>query len=643
VTEHAWLIVVLPLVSWLLISAFGRRLKNEGDWLGVVTIGVTLVLSLVVLWEVAGGAATRVSVPWLVMGDWQLDMGYLIDPLAAVMLVVVTAISFLVHVYSMGYMHGDARYRRYFATLSFFTFSMLGLVVADNLILLFFFFELVGLASYLLIGHWYENLGPRLASLKAFIVTRIGDLAFLVGLAVLVLATGTTGIPELRELVEHHQVPATVLTLAAILVFGGAVGKSAQFPLHVWLPDAMEGPTPVSALIHAATMVAAGVYLVARSFFLFEPSATALSVVAVIGGITALLGATIGVLQTDMKRVMAYSTVSQLGYMMMALGVGSLVAGMFHLWTHAFFKALLFLAAGSVMHAMHTMEMHSMGGLYRKMPVTAWATIIGGLALAGVWPLAGFYSKEEILNAAFYSGVSGAGFAFWAGVISALLTAFYMTRAVILVFFGRPRDRHRYEHAHESPPVMTVPLAILMVLAVTAGWVNAPISHHWFGKLLGEAEVHLAPIVTVLAVGATLLGVAAGYAIYALRLVDRRAVINALRPVYTLVRNKYYFDELYNATVLRGSLRLAEWAAWFDQRVIDWLVNAVGYVAVKLSEAAGKFDLSVVDGLVNGAAAVTVGAGRRLRTIQTGFVQTYILTFFAALVVGLVVFQLWRL
>jgi len=448
------------------------------------------------------------------------------------------------------------------------------------------------------------------------------------------------------------------------------VGKSAQFPLHVWLPDAMAGPTPVSALIHAATMVAAGVYLVARSYGLFLHSPTALLVVAVIGGFTALFAATIATLMTDMKKVLAYSTISQLGYMMLGLGVGGFVAGVFHLVTHAFFKALLFLTAGSVSHAAGTLEIHQMGGLSRKMKTTFWTFTAGALALAGIPPLAGFWSKDEILAEALGSGHTAL---FWMAVVTAFLTAFYMTRLTCLVFLGKPRDKHVYEHAHESPRVMTVPLVVLGVLAVVAGLPGSPLLGGWLGRFLefgrslpgmvsldpmaaggasavagralvgaAEAGAHGGGSVLPIALGAAVLGILVGYAVYGLRLVRRENLIRAFKPLYTLLKNKYYVDEIYSAVFVRPAVRLAELCGLVDDKVIDAAVNGVALATVELSASAGEFDNVVVDGAVNGVANGTMAAGRQLRRAHTGNVQSYMVALYAGATISLAVL-LWFL
>lgn len=638
--ELAWLIPILPLASFLFISLAGQTVKGDGDRVGIVAVGASLLLSLGVFADVMGGARVAADMVWAFFGDIQIRMGYQVDPLTATMLVVVTFISLLVHIYSLGYMHGDVRYKRYYSILSLFTASMLGLVLADNLLMLFACWELIGLCSFLLIGHWYEKRDVGFAAMKAFMTTRVGDIGMLIGIMLLFFHARTFQFEALAHIVESGQWVGPTLAIAAVLIFAGAIGKSAQFPLHVWLPDAMAGPTSVSALIHAATLVAAGVYLVARSYVIFAPSPLALSTVAWVGGITALFAASIALVMEDIKKVLAYSTVSQLGFMMVGLGVGGFTAGVFHLVTHAVFKALLFLASGSVIHGAHTQNMHEMGGLRKKMPVTFWTWAIGSAALAGIYPLAGFWSKDEILLSAHEAHQYGL---FWILVIAATFTAFYITRATILTFFGKPRDKKRYDHAHESPATMTVPLVILAVLAVVLGFANSPYSGYWFSHFVYFDHPHEAQASSTVLFWATaswIVGVGLAILIYGLGVISRRAVIENLRPVWALLKNKYYFDELYYLVFVRGTVALARIVGWFDRVVVDSVVNLVGYGTSKLSRATGEFDRDVIDGAVNGIAALFRSGGAVLRRLQTGYVQSYVLALFLTVVVGLLVFAL---
>jgi len=569
-------------------------------------------------------------------GAFALPMGIYIDPLTAVMLMVVCIVAALVQIYSLGYMHGDPRFARYYAYLSLFTFSMLGLVLAGTYILMFVFWELVGLTSYLLIGFWFEKKSAADAGKKAFITTKFGDLGFMLGLAILLFAVGTASLPELNYMIANGQIPTGMMSLvviAGILMFAGAVGKSAQFPLHVWLPDAMEGPTPVSALIHAATMVAAGVYLTARLMGVIMVSETMMYVVASIGAFTAFLAASIGLVQNDIKRVLAYSTVSQLGYMIMALGLAGYTAGTFHLMTHAFFKALLFLGAGSVIHAVHTNDIQFMGGLHKKMKVTSITFLIASLSISGIFPLSGFWSKDEIFATAF----SGGHFIFLLiGIIVAGMTAFYMFRLYFMTFTGTPRDQHAYDHAHESPKSMTVPLMILAVLSVCAGWVGIPWLHKGYSSFVFYGAVHHVPPSFIL-MGISLLvaisGIGLAYLMYVKGSISPVKMAQRFKPIHTFLFNKWYFDELYMATIINPTYWLMEVLFKFDQLIIDGIVNGAGKVTLFLSWAHQQFDIYVVDGAVNGSGYLSMFLGRTIRKIQTGQLQTYALVVFLGAVV----------
>ncbi|HEY8496716.1 MAG TPA: NADH-quinone oxidoreductase subunit L [Limnochordales bacterium] len=629
--QLAWLIPVLPLAAAFFIALFGHRTTGQGDRVGIGAISIAFLLSVGVLLDVIGGARLAQSFEWAVHGDLVLRLGYQVDPLAAVMLVVVTLVSMMVHIFSVGYMEGDARYKRYYGVLSLFTASMLGLVIADNLLFLFVFWELMGLCSYLLIGHYFEERANVHAANKAFLTTRVGDVGMFIGILLFFAAGGTFRFDELSARIADGTLSLPVLTVAAILLFIGPIGKSAQFPLHVWLPDAMAGPTPASALIHAATMVAAGVYLVARGYGLFAPVPEVLEVVAWVGAFTALFAATIALVMEDIKKVLAYSTISQLGFMVAALGVGGYTAAVFHLMTHAFFKALLFLASGSVIHAVHTQNMHQMGGLFKKLPVTSWVWLIGAGALIGIPPLSGFWSKEEIMLEAWHNNPP----IFWVLAAAAALTAFYTTRATYLTFFGTPRDKHAYEHAHEGGRVMTYPLIILGVLAAVSGFVASPLAgfvyHH---------EPHHASFdafVFGVATAVWVLGVLLALAIYKYNLVSRRKIIQVLYPIWVVLKRRYYIDDVYQYVFVRGMIGLALAIGWFDRHVIDLIVNAVGWVGRKISEYVDEFDRGVVDGIVNGVGGAFVVGSRVLRQVQTGFVQSYMLVLFLGLLAGLAI------
>lgn len=610
--QNAWIIPALPLAAYVLTVFLGRRLGERAALIPITAMGLATLLALVTLVNVANGATAAVHVPWLRLGDWEISMGYRVGHVEAAMLAMVTLVGWMIFTFSKGYMHGDVRFNRFFAHVSLFVTGMLTLVIADNLLLFFVAWEIMGVCSYLLIGHWFEEIENARAAFKAFLVTRIGDVGLMLGIWMLGATAGSLRFEEILSKVEAGAVPAAVLTAAALLLFMGAVGKSAQIPLHIWLPDAMAGPTPVSALIHAATMVAAGVFLVARMFPLFAAAPAAMTTVAFIGAFTALVAALIATVQTDIKKTLAYSTMSQLGYMMLALGVGGFAAGLFHLESHAFFKALLFLGAGSVIHAAHTQEMHKMGGLLGPLRLTGITFIIGTLALVGVPPFAGFYSKDAILVGAYNSPYP---VLFWIALFTAFLTAYYMTRAVALTFFGRTRDHHVKEHAHESPPVMTVPLLVLAVPAVLFGLLGSPQAGHAFqtfveGHAAGEPEAGIVPL---LAVGAGLAGILVGWLIYGMNALDRRAAIRALRPLYVLFKEKFFFDHL-GAVIAR--------------------------LGVALSLIVGAFDRFVVDGLVNGVAWLALALGRASRALVVGSAQAYALVMFAGVVVGLLLYQL---
>jgi NADH-quinone oxidoreductase subunit L len=610
--ELVWLIFLLPLFSFIIISFFIRPfVKPESKVAGYTIIAAlsgSLVLSIWALMAVMATPHHELPLPdisWVVITDgFNFNLGLIMDSLTAVMLIVVTVVSLMVQIYSQGYMHGDPGYHRYFAFMSLFSASMIGLVMADNLLFLFVFWELVGLCSYLLIGFWYHRPAAADAAKKAFIVTRLGDFGFLAAILALYYNTGTFDIAELHGLAITGALAGTTLTWAAIGIFSGAVGKSAQFPLHTWLPDAMEGPTPVSALIHAATMVAAGVFLVARTFPLFEHSVEALTTVAVIGGVTAIFAASMGLVMTDIKRVLAYSTISQLGYMMLGLGAGGIAIGIFHLFNHAFFKALLFLGAGSVNHATGTFDIRQMGGLHKVMPWTYATFVIASLSIAGIWPLSGFWSKDEILAAS----LANQPILFYLAMITVFMTAFYMFRVVFLTFGGEYRggspEAHS-AHPHESPPVMVVPMVVLAFLAVVSGWFNVT---GQFGAFLGHGETHgfaegffgilthPLPWLSLILAG---LGILLAYAIYSAKWLSAERIGSLFKPLYTLFYRKYWFDELYEDIIVRIALLKGLFAGF------------------------QVFDNNAVDGAVNGVANATIAGGRAIRRTQTGQLQLY--------------------
>ncbi len=630
----AWLVPALPLVAWAVILLGGKRSPGKGAPISILAIGVGWVLSIGILSRVVGGAAPyHWSTTWApISGDLTIPLGITVDGLAAVLLFVVTTISLFVQIYSVSYMRGDERYTFFFAKLSLFTAGMLIVVLADNLLMLLVGWEIMGVCSYFLIGHYWEDHANSRAAVKAFLTTRVGDIGFMAGIFVLFWAAKSFEIPTITQAAHSGQLSSGTITLGAVLLFCGAIGKSGQFPLHTWLPDAMAGPTPVSALIHAATMVAAGVFLVARMYPVFAASPAALNEVALIGSLTMLIAALLALVQDDIKRVLAYSTVSQLAYMMAGLGVGGYTAGIFHLFTHAFFKALLFLAAGSIIHAIHTNNLSEMGGLRRVMPWTFATFTVGALALAGIIPLAGFWSKDEILTDAWQAGFGGgavggvatsrgvAQVVFVVGVVTAFLTAFYVTRMLWLAFGGAYRGQG---HPHEADGIMLLPLVVLATGSVVGGVVGSPLVGDnsigkWIGTVLvpGEGAVHvnwgLAAFTTVVA----LLGILGGTALYATAARDRRGLpereyLARVPPLYTLLERKYFLDDLYEGVLVRAVTgQLAPATYWFDQRVVD--------------------------GVVNGAGLATRRFSRGLRHLQSGQAQWYAAALFVG-VVGLAV------
>lgn len=719
--------MVVPLISLILLcplaafAVFGlmslaRRSVPRQDYLSTAAMLIALVCSLLLLQEVVPHPSPH-TVEWISIGKISFSMGFYLDSVTVIMLIVVTLVSSLVHIFSMGYMHGDARYPRFFAFLSLFSFSMLFLVVSDNLLGIYIGWELVGLCSYLLIGFWFEKDAAANACKKAFLTTRVGDIGMFIGMMMLFTKFSTLSLYGeggifARTAAELGTGDTVWLSIAGVLIFCGAIGKSAQVPLHTWLPDAMEGPTPVSALIHAATMVAAGVYLTARMFPILTETSSL--VIAYIGGITALVAATIAIVRFDIKRVLAYSTISQLGYMMLGIGVGSYVAGLFHLTTHAFFKALLFLGSGSVIHAFHAMHAHShdahdahehgnseippdqdmrnMGGLRHKMPITFATMFIATLSIAGVpFLFSGFWSKDAILG-----GVLGRAMEwgsvhhyllFGMALFAAGITAFYMFRLIFMTFFGEPRNQEMYAMAHESPKVMTVPLLVLAVLSfpvVNTLWFNdayvtppkqphvhAP-SHagivedtkgtfSLFGvsealaaeKTAEEEGAHdthadeghhghgpahtIAMVLSIIVAG---LGILLSWLFYHKRTLSAQSVATTFRPLYSLFWNKYYFDEFYNGVLVALTVWKARLFAQFDGTVVDGIVNGVGMLTRDILAAfTGFFDTRIVDGLVNRIAQITWAIGGRIRRIQTGAIQTYLLVVLAGIVVLILVFR----
>ena len=697
IVRNLWLIPMLPILAAGLSALLGRPQRRLAAGLAIGSMTIALVLALMAFAEALAHPFLQVSnFGWMQFGNEWVQLGWLLDPLAAVMLVMVTFVGLLIFIYSIGYMAHDENFTRFFCFLSLFAGAMLGVVIANSLLLLFMCWEVVGLTSYLLIGFWFQRPAAAAAARKAFITTRVGDLGLLIGMVWLYAQTGTLVFYDYgRGCLEQSATAAmaahatvagmAVSTAIGLLIFCGAVGKSGQVPLHVWLPDAMEGPTPVSALIHAATMVAAGVYLVARVYPLMAASSSTLQVVAWVGAITALFAACIAVAQNDIKRILAYSTVSQLGYMMLGLGVGGVAVGMFHLITHAFFKALLFLGAGSVIHGCtEEQDIRNMGGLRRFMPVTFATYSAGMLALCGFPLFAGFWSKDAILHAAHGWGISRGPF--YLGAIGALLTAFYMTRQMYYVFFGpqhltdagtgaataaghgpadgthgedvepvaaaRPGEVCAIEDPHESPSVMTVPLSILAVFAVFLGFVGTP-AWPWFQAFLagGAAKFDLAgfsePGLMSLMVTSSLIvfaGLLLGWWFYGrrpiLRATDPDALERLAPPLFHALGNRLYVDELYSVTVIALVRFSAAFASWLDRWIFGGAVRMVGWVVTGVSWLDAGVDRFVVNGgFEEGCREVSRG-GRLLSRLQDGRVQTYLRVIAAALVV-LAVWLLW--
>ncbi|HEX5370659.1 MAG TPA: NADH-quinone oxidoreductase subunit L [Dehalococcoidia bacterium] len=652
VSETAvWAIFFLPLASMLVIPFLPRSAGKYSGHVAALCIGIAFILAcwtLKSVYDVDGHRLAFSSTEWLRVGNVTIDVGLTVDGLSALMLVVVTGVSFLVQIYSQGYMHGDGGYWRYFTYMSLFTTAMIGLVLMSSLVMVYVFWEMVGISSYLLIGFWFDRPAAAAAAKKAFLVTRFADVGFLLAILLIYTKAGTFDIASIHQLAIGGALGSTVLTFFALGVFAGAAGKSAQVPFQVWLPDAMEGPTPVSALIHSATMVAAGVYLVARMFPVFDQSPDAMHVVGAIGGLTAISAALIGLVMTDIKRVLAYSTISQLGYMMLALGSGGYVAAIFHLFTHAFFKPLLFLGSGSVNHTTNTFDMRLMGGLRKSMPITYVTFLIASLSLSGIFPFAGFWSKDEILGVTWQNE----RYLFWIALITVGLTAFYTFRAVFMTFFGEyhggapaegtatghgPAEEQPIhaedlqaahpeattavgaahdEHAHglhESPFVMLLPMLVLAVLAIFAGFanINKDITHLLAGALPAgidfvEPKFHLG--IAVASMALALGGIALAYVIYGAQLVPSSALARMFRPAHVLLEKKYYADVFY------------------ERLVVGFLFyDVIGGICV-------AFDRYVIDGVVNGVGRGSRQASSVLRYVQDGQFQTYGAIAFSGLV-----------
>ena len=605
----AWTILLAPLCASVLILLIGIPRRTTSAMLAITGLMTSFIATASLFCQASQGRLTlplEFSVAWISLPNLSVPFGILVDPLSLLMTLVVTGVGSAIFIYSLGYMAEDHAYSRFFGVLSLFAFSMLTIVLANNWVQLFMGWELVGFSSYLLIGHWYAKPAAAEAGKKAFLVNRVADVGFMLGILALWAISGSsvadrtfhfqTLEARLPMMVHAGLIPLATLPIIGFLIFCGPIGKSAQFPLHVWLPDAMEGPTPVSALIHAATMVAAGVYLLCRVFWLFEGLPSVLTAIAWVGGITALLAACLALVEDDLKRILAYSTLSQLGYMVMALGLGGRIAGMYHLTTHAFFKALLFLAAGSVIHGTHEQEIWKLGGLWSSMRWTSLAFLVGGLALCGFPGLSGFFSKDEILVLAHERSMP----LYVLGTVTAGMTAFYIARAWFVAFLGKAHG-----HGHESPLVMLGPLAFLATLSVIGGYLGIP---HMLGQHEHEAMHWDVALISLAVVS---LGLVLSWLIYGKRALSAQQLVHALAVPYSFLKRRYYIDELYNWYVANIQQRfIAGFCAWVERRVIIGIV-------------------------VNGTAWLTQGIGRLLRRLQTGAVQTYAL--------GIVLGVMWLL
>jgi NADH-quinone oxidoreductase subunit L len=662
VADYAWIIPTLPAVAFFVILLLGKRLPRGGDFVGIAAIAASLVIAIGVLYQAfhhAGGGehpfVVEKATKLVDFGGGELTLGMKVDGLAAAMFIVVCVVSLLVQIYSTSYMHGDSRYTFFFAILSMFTTGMLLVTIADNLLLMLVGWEIMGVCSYFLIGHYWEQTENSNAAIKAFLTTRVGDVGFMLGIATLFIGAHSFRLTEIIHAAEEGHLTHGYVVAGTMLLFCGAIGKSAQFPLHTWLPDAMAGPTPVSALIHAATMVASGIYMVCRLYPVFELSGPALNMIGILASITMLMAALIALVQDDIKKVLAYSTVSQLAYMTAGLSVGGYTAGFFHLFTHAAFKALLFLGAGSVIHATGTNNMSEMGGLKKYMPRTHATFLIGSLTLAGLFPLAAFWSKDEVIvDACRAAGVCHSSehlatspmvgkLVFAVTLVTALLTAFYTIRMYCLTFRGTYRGK---AHPHESPAAITVPLMVLAVPAMFLGLLGSPLLKNgaYFGKVIAFAGQEVHPPHFHLALGATsvllfVVGAGVGYAVYGKGL-PRRDPTLSMGFATTLFANKFYLDDLYlNAVVRPIRTTVANGANWLNQNVFDAPPNLLGKAAISAGKGAYSVDQHVVDGAVNGSGRTADYLGRALRLLQNGNVQAYATAMFIGIIALAVVFS----
>jgi NADH-quinone oxidoreductase subunit L len=673
--NYSLFILFLPLLAFIIQIFFGKRLPRQGDWVSIGAISITLALAIAMfvgmLLDHDPTFKQEASFTWIDMGAFSIKLGFLIDNITVIMLLVVALVSTCTHIFSLQYLKGDIRYSRYFAYLGLFTFSMNGIVLANNLISMYMFWELVGVSSYLLIGHWFEKESAANASKKAFLTNRVGDIGFFIGIMLLYNAIGSFAFGDIFNGVSSGMISGTTLTLAGLGLFMGAMGKSSQFPLHIWLPDAMEGPTPVSALMHAATMVAAGVYLSVRIFPILTPDA--LLVIAYIGGFTAIFAASIAITQNDIKKVLAYSTVSQLGYMILAVGTGVYTAAFFHLLTHAMFKANLFYGSGSVIHSMHhalhekhdhntdPQNMHNMGGFKEKMPITYWSMLVSTMAIAGVPLFSGFLSKDAILAGTLSFAQHNPTHILLPifGFGAAAITAFYMFRMMFLTFHGKPNMPEIMDDIHESPKEMTGPLVLLGTLSLfiwyTLPYLNPMSTHGWVTDLvkpfdavvpgnltaheIEEGAHHAHYLAMYISIGVAALGIFCAWAMYIKKILSPEAWSNRAGIFYRLSLNKYYFDENYDKYLYQPTLRLANKVAWIDWELYDkYFINGFGHATAWLSRISGKFDYNVIDQtLVDGTGRIANLLGRGLKTVQTGKLQNYVLYVTAGVVIIMII------
>jgi len=664
-----YLIPFFPIIGVLLNGILGIKYfsKKVVHSIAVASIGASFVVSVISFFNLINSGILHSPQPYMIakLFSWipdvkvplangtainfGIDFAFRYDALTAVMTLVVTGVGLLIHIYSIGYMSHDKSYARFFTYLNLFTFAMLILVLGSNLAVMFIGWEGVGLCSYLLIGFWFNKDSAANAGKKAFITNRVGDFGFLLGIGLLIFYLGTVDVAQISSLIGQGAISKDLATLIALLLFIGATGKSAQIPLYTWLPDAMEGPTPVSALIHAATMVTAGVYMVARMNVLFTFSGTALVVVALVGVITAVYAASMGFAQNDIKRVLAYSTISQIGYMFVGLGAGAYAAGVFHLMTHAFFKALMFLAAGSVIHALSgEQDMRKMGGLRKYIPKTFLVFIVGAIAISGIPPLSGFFSKDEILASVFNAAQHNPVYyiVYVLGLVGAGMTAFYMFRLIFMTFYGEERMDHDVKHhLHESPTVMIFPLQILAVLSVIGGFVGVPavlFGSNRIGQFLGTITGHHALgishltewILMFISVGVGVAGILLARWCYLTKKGEpAKAFTERFKTIYYIVYNKYFIDEFYNGVIVGGAMKLGTFLGKFDLGIIDGIVNGAASLTKTVSWISMMFDRFIVDGAVNGLAALNQFISRQLRKLQSGFVYNYALS----IVIGVVI------